>query len=91
MSWTLMGRVLGKKKSVEGDRAEEHIRKGIKILEDLKLKPYVSRGHFYLGELYADAGKIDQARNHLKKAEEMFKEMGMDDYLAKTKEVLGKL
>jgi tetratricopeptide (TPR) repeat protein len=88
MSWALLGRILGKKEPEEIERAEEHILKGIQILEELKAKPLISQGYFYLGELYADAGKKDEAMNHLKKAEKMFQEMGMDYYLAKTKEVL---
>jgi tetratricopeptide (TPR) repeat protein len=90
-SWSLMGRILGKKEHPHIDRAEEHILKGIKILEELKLKPFVSIGYFYLGELYADTGNQHQALNHLKKAEEMFREMGMDYWLGKTKEVMDKL
>jgi tetratricopeptide (TPR) repeat protein len=91
MSWALLGRILGKKEPEEIERAEEHILKGIQILEELKAKPAIFQGYFYLGELYADAGKKDEAMNHLKKAEKMFQEMGMDYYLAKTKEVLGRV
>ena len=90
-SWTLMGRILGKKEPSEIDRAEEHILKGIKILEELKLKPHVSIGYFYLGEIYADTGNQDQALNHLKKAEEMFREMGMDYWQGKTQEAMDRL
>ena len=60
-------------------------------MEELKIKPYVSRGYFYLGDLYADMGNQDQALENLKKAEEMFQEMGMEYYLAKSRDVLGRL
>jgi tetratricopeptide (TPR) repeat protein len=89
ISWTLLGRVIGKKKHPQIDRAEEHILKGIKILDELKVKPLVSVGYFYLGELYTDTGKQDKALNYLKKADEMYQEMDMDYYLTKTQEVLG--
>jgi tetratricopeptide (TPR) repeat protein len=91
MSWTLMGRVLGKKEPAEIDKSKEYILKGIQILEELKLKPHVSVGHFYLGELYADTGNQHQALNHLKKADEMFREMGMDYWLSKTQKAMDKL
>ena len=44
-----------------------------------------------LRRTYADTGNQDQALNHLKKAEEMFREMGMDYWLSKTKEAMAKL
>ena len=88
ISWALLGRVIGKKELKEIERAEKHIIKGIQISEELKAKPSISQGYFYLGELYADAGTKDGAMNHLKKAEKMFQEMGMDYWLNRTKEVL---
>ena len=91
ISWIGLGRIFGKKESAEPDRAEECILKGIKIIEELKIKPSYPIGHLFLGELYADTGKEDKALENLKKAEGMFQEMGMDYYLAKTKEVLEKL
>jgi hypothetical protein len=69
------------------DEAEEYILKGIKILEELKTQPYVSTGYLWLGELNADMGQREKALENLKTAEAMFKEMGMDYWLAKTKEV----
>ncbi len=71
--------------------AEEYIMKGIKQLDNLKYKPFVSRSYFYLGELYADMGQKEKALGSLRKAEQLFQEMGMDYYLAKTQEVLRKL
>jgi hypothetical protein len=41
-----------------------------------------------LEKLYSDGGQKEKALEYLKKAEEMTKEMGMDYWLAKTKEVL---
>jgi tetratricopeptide (TPR) repeat protein len=50
-----------------------------------------SVGYFLLGELYADSGQQDNALENLKRAETMFQEMGMDHWLEKTKEILGRL
>ena len=55
--------------------AEEYILKGIKILDNLKYKPFVARGFFYLGELYADMSQKEKALGILRKAEELFQQI----------------
>ena len=87
-SWTIFGRILGKKEPNRINEAEEHILKGIKILEESKIQPYVSTGYLYLGELYTDMGQREKALENLNKAEKMFREMGMDYWLAKTREIM---
>ncbi|MCP4625962.1 MAG: hypothetical protein GY850_20995 [bacterium] len=71
--------------------AEEYIWKGIEILTNLKLKPSYFQGYLFLGELYKISGQHKKALEYLKKAEEYFKNMAMDYWLAKTQEVLGAL
>lgn len=90
ISWILLGRVLGRKKPHRMDRAEENILKGMQILQGLKIKAYYSQGYFFLGELYLNAGKLEMARNNLKQAEGMFKEMGMGYWSARTNELMAK-
>ena len=48
-------------------------------------------GYLFMGEICADAGEKKEAMENLKKAEEMFLDMGMDYWLVKTQEVLGRL
>ncbi len=88
---TLLGRILGKCGAPQVVRAEKCIVKGIRILDELKAKPAYAQGYFFLGELYADTGQRDKALENLKRAEVMFQEMGMDHWLEKTKEILGRL
>jgi len=83
-----LGRVLGKMGKSEGVKAERSMLKGIKILDELKLKPSSSLGYLFLGELYADTGKKEKALRTLKMAESAFQEMGMDYWLRRTQEVL---
>ncbi len=90
-TWTLLGHVLGKKNHPEFKRAEEYIIKGNRILEELKLRSFYSPGYLYLGELYTDMGRRDEALRNLKKAEENFSDMGMDYYLKKTRKALDRL
>jgi len=87
----LLGRIMEKTDSSLSDEAEKHILQGIETLEQLKISPQVSVGYLYLGELYADIDRKQEALINLKKAEAMFQDMGMDYWLAKTQEVLGKL
>jgi len=91
VAWILLGRIFGKAEKPQHEKAEECILQGIKILNELKLKPFYSQGYHFLGELYADTGKQDKALENLKKAREMFQEMGMDYWLDKTKRVLERL
>ena len=72
-------------------KAEECILKGIKIFDDLKLKPLHAQGFHFLGELYTETGQQDKALKNLKKAEGLFREMGMDYWLAKTQKLLVRL
>jgi class 3 adenylate cyclase/tetratricopeptide (TPR) repeat protein/energy-coupling factor transporter ATP-binding protein EcfA2 len=84
----LLGRVLGKADKSRYSEAEECILQGIKLLDELKLKPFFSQGYFCLGELYSDIGQEEKALENLKKAEGLFQEMGMDYWLRKTQAVL---
>jgi hypothetical protein len=70
---------------------EQQILRGIALLEELKIKSHFSLGVLWLGEVYAEAGRHDAALKTLKKAETLFREMGMDYWLAKAQESLAKL
>jgi class 3 adenylate cyclase/tetratricopeptide (TPR) repeat protein len=91
ISWLLLGRAAGKLEKTQVDVAEEYILRGMKLLEELEIKPYFSQGHLFLGELYADAGLKEKALENLKKAEAMFQEMGMDYWLGRTRTLLAKV
>jgi class 3 adenylate cyclase len=83
-----LGRILGKMEGSQLRKAEEHILKGMKILDELETKPAYARGYFSLGELYADVGQKEKAIENLKKAEVMYQEMGMNYGLGRTKKLL---
>jgi len=88
-SWILLGAILGETEPLQIDKAEGCFLKGIEICRELRTKPYYALGHLHLGQLYLNAGKKEKAIDNLKKAERMFREMGMDYWLGKTQEVLG--
>ncbi|PQP35187.1 hypothetical protein C6A37_03820, partial [Desulfobacteraceae bacterium SEEP-SAG9] len=85
------GKILGKTDKMQSEKAEEHILQGINMLEELNLKPYYSEGYLYLGELYVNTGQEDEAIKYLNNAENNFREMGMDYWLAKTREISNRL
>ena len=87
ISKTWLGRIFGRDKRSEVSKVTPHIYEGIKILDELRLKPFSAQGYLFLGELHADKVQKDIAVENLKKAERMFKEMGMDYWLAKTQEI----
>jgi tetratricopeptide (TPR) repeat protein len=86
-----LGRILGKGRFHQSAESEAHILRGLKILEALKTKPDVAAGYFFLGEVYANRGQEKEALENLRRAKEMFQEMGMDYWLVRVQEALGRL
>jgi len=72
-------------------REEQFIIEGINILEELKLRSYLSWGYFFLGELYAETGRKAEALENLNKAMAMCQEMGIEYWPDKIQEVLDRL
>lgn len=91
MSLILLGKIWGKADPSKRDKAKESIGKGIKVLEKMKLRPFVSSGYLCLGEFYADTGQKDKARETLEKALGMMEEMGMIYWPDRAREVLARL
>jgi len=87
--WLLLGTILGKTEPLKINKAKECILKTIEIYRGLRIKSYYSLGYLYLGQLYLNVGKKEEAIDNLKKAEGMFEEMGMDYWLGKVQEILG--
>jgi tetratricopeptide (TPR) repeat protein len=90
-SWVLLGTILGKTEPLEINKAVECILKGIKIYKELKVKAFYPLAHLSLSELYLNADEKEKALKYLKKAEEMFRKMGMDYWLGKAQEALAAL
>jgi class 3 adenylate cyclase/tetratricopeptide (TPR) repeat protein len=86
-----LGLALGMADKSQLAEAEECILRGIRLLDELQVRPTSSVGYLNLGELYADTGQKDKALETLKKAEAEFKDMGMDYWLQKTQEVLARV
>ena len=91
LAWILLGRIFGKARKPREGKAEECILQGIKILDELQLKPLYAQGYHFLGELYANKGQQNKAIKNLKKAGGMFREMGMDYWLDRSQETIERL
>jgi len=92
--WIALGRIVGEDDPSSIDLAERHIRKGISIAEEIHFKSQVSIGYLFLGEVFEITGRREEALENLRKAEEMYLEMGVapDSYwLARTREALARL
>ncbi|MBW1774954.1 MAG: tetratricopeptide repeat protein [Deltaproteobacteria bacterium] len=83
-----MGSILGAPPFQNHQRAEDAIRDGIKILEAMMAAPDVSTGRLFLGELYADMGRVDKAREYMKTAAAMFRDMEMNYWLDRAEKKL---
>jgi len=90
-SQILLGRILEGTEPSNTHKAEESILKGIETLQEFQMKPSYAEGYLWLGEHYLNTGKKQKARQNLKKAEGLFRGMGMDYWLTRTQEVLGRV
>ncbi len=86
-----LGQILAKAYPGQIEIAEEHIRQGIRLLEELEIPSCSVLGYLRLGEVYAESGRKEEALENLKKAGAMFREMKMDYWLTKAQEALAKL
>ena len=86
-----LGRILSDTEPSQLDEAEEMIRQGTANLEKISVRPHISIGYFFLGELHQKTGRKQEALEYLHQARQNFQDMGMDYWLTKTEEVLGSI
>ncbi|MBW1785345.1 MAG: hypothetical protein JRK53_01810 [Deltaproteobacteria bacterium] len=80
----LCGRILVKSDISKGNEAEAHIRRGMEILNELKIRPFFTMGYLFLGELFVAVGQREKALKNLENAQNDFEKMGMDFWVART-------
>jgi hypothetical protein len=83
-----LGRILGRDQESDVNEVTQNIYKGIKILDQLKLKPFSAQGYLFFGEFCLAREQRQKALEKLKIAEGMFQEMKMDYWLEKTRNIL---
>ena len=73
----VLGSVIGEADPSQIDVAERQIHRGLLMADEMKLKPMSAQGHLSLGELFANAGRWEEAIENLRRAEEMYRDMGV--------------
>ena len=81
--WHLLGEAAAHPDRFDGDRAGEHYRRALTLAEPRGMRPLVAHCHLGLGMLHTRAGNRHDAQSHVSVAEGMYREMGMQFYLAK--------
>jgi class 3 adenylate cyclase/tetratricopeptide (TPR) repeat protein len=90
----VLGRIAGEVNPSQFTVAEEHIRQGISLGNELQMKNTVSQGYLFLGEVFEIVGRREEALENLKRAEGMYQEMGVDPnsyWLTRTREARARL
>jgi predicted ATPase/class 3 adenylate cyclase len=86
-----LGRIIFAKDRMKFEEANKLMLRGLRMLDELQIKPIYAVGLLRLAELYTDAGQKEEGLKNLKNAEEMFKEMGIDYWLGKAQELWTRL
>jgi tetratricopeptide (TPR) repeat protein len=87
--------ILGRMHALTGElnyrQGEELLQQAIAIFEELGTRPLSATTHFQLGQTNAQHGQMEKAKEHLKIADVMFREMGMDHWLMQSQEALAQI
>jgi hypothetical protein len=71
--------------SPESQPPEGFLQQSLRIFTDLGTRPHCALAHLYLGRAHTEHGQIEKAREHLRTAADMFREMGMGYWLKLSK------
>jgi class 3 adenylate cyclase/tetratricopeptide (TPR) repeat protein len=91
ISRIVLGYALVKTGPGQIEEAEREILEGISITDQLGLRAISGWGYLFLGQAYGESGRKEEALETLKKAESMYREMGMDYWLKRAQEALKRL
>ncbi len=85
MAWALrlLGEIYMSGDRPESAKAEDSYRRSMALAEELGMHPLVAHCHLGLGNLYRQAGKQTQSREHLTTAAALFRKMDMGLWLEK--------
>jgi tetratricopeptide (TPR) repeat protein len=84
----MLGRILCLRNKAQFKEAEDHVLRGIHLLDDLKTRSQVGVAYLCLAEVYARANEPQKAFQSLKTAETIFRKADMAYWLAKTEAFL---
>jgi hypothetical protein len=84
-AWTLrlLGAIAGHGDPPDASKAGDFYHQAVTLATELGMRPLVAHCHLGLGELHRRIGDRTKAARHLATATAMYREMGMDLWLAK--------
>jgi DNA-binding NtrC family response regulator/tetratricopeptide (TPR) repeat protein len=78
----LLGDVAAHRERLDVTAADAHYSQALTLASELGMRPLVAHCHLGLGRLVAQTGETQKAQTHLTTAAEMYRDMGMDFWLA---------
>jgi tetratricopeptide (TPR) repeat protein len=78
----LLGDIATHPNQFDAERGEAHYHEALALAEPRGMRPLVAHCHFGLGKLYRHTGRRQEAQAHLTTATTMYREMGMQFWLA---------
>lgn len=85
------GRISGKINDAGRKMAEESIVYGLDVLSSIGVKPDIAKGRLFLGELYGNSGRKQDALEYIEKAEKSFNEMGMEYWAKEARDLINQI
>jgi tetratricopeptide (TPR) repeat protein len=83
-AWALhiQGQILGRASDVDKTPTKQAHQAALALADELGMRPLIAHCHFGLAKLHAKSGEREEAREHLATAATMYREMGMQFWLA---------
>jgi hypothetical protein len=84
----LLAQSIVKRDVLRFNEAKQHMIGAIKTLDELKIRSAYAVAIYFLGQTYAYGDQKEIAKRTLEKAEGLFREMGMDYWITRTRQWL---
>jgi len=78
----IQGQILGRASDVDKTPTKQAHQAALALADELGMRPLIAHCHFGLAKLHAKSGEREEAREHLATAATMYREMGMQFWLA---------
>jgi class 3 adenylate cyclase/tetratricopeptide (TPR) repeat protein len=87
----LLGEIAGRREPPERDQAEAYYRQALALADELGMRPLQAQCHRGLGTLYAEIGRLEQARAELSTAIDLYRAMDMTFWLPQAEAALARV
>ena len=87
----LLGEILLTRRTLDTEAIERHHRDALSLASELGMRPLLAHCHLGLGKLYPRVGKDAAAREDLRTATTMYREMDMRFWLEQAEAIMGAL